>query len=261
MPHHLPFLTVIETESRRFLECLAMTDPERPVPSCPGWSAADLLWHLAEVQNFWGTIVAGRMREPGVAAPVRPAAHADLLAMFDLNAQALVEALAGVEPAEEVWTWADDHSVAFVLRRQAHEALIHRVDAELAAGEPAGPAAAALAADGVDELLTLMVGGIPGWGEFAPDGTTAGIEVTDAAGAWTLALGRFRGTSPDTGKSYDEDAAEVSLDRAAAATVLRGSAWLVDRWLWGRAGDAVPAIEGDDAVAGRLRAIVTASTQ
>jgi len=24
------------------------------LPSCPGWDAAGLLWHLSEVQYFWG---------------------------------------------------------------------------------------------------------------------------------------------------------------------------------------------------------------
>ena len=43
--------------------------------------------------------------------------------------------LEAADPAEEAWNWSDDHTVGFILRRQAHEALVHRVDAELAAGD------------------------------------------------------------------------------------------------------------------------------
>ena len=45
--------------------CAAPT--RRRVPSCPDWTAADLLWHLVGVQLFWGTIVRDRLDDP--AAP------------------------------------------------------------------------------------------------------------------------------------------------------------------------------------------------
>ena len=66
-------------------------------------------------------------------------------------------------PAEEAWTWSDDHTVGFILRRQAHEALVHRLDAEQAAGR-GHELDAALAADGVHECLDVMYGGMPPWG-------------------------------------------------------------------------------------------------
>ena len=62
------------------------------------------------------------------------------------------------------------------MRRQPHEALIHRVDAELAAGAPTG-LDEALATDGVDEILTVMIDchDIPVWSRFEPDGSTAAL--------------------------------------------------------------------------------------
>jgi hypothetical protein len=39
-------------------------------------------------------------------------------------------------PDEPAWTfWPDDQTCAFWFRRMAHETVVHRVDAELAAGE------------------------------------------------------------------------------------------------------------------------------
>ena len=51
-----------------------------------------------------------------------------------------------------VWSWANDQTAGFSYRRQAHEALIHRLDAELAGGERTA-IDARLAADGVGEVL------------------------------------------------------------------------------------------------------------
>jgi hypothetical protein len=46
--------------------------------------------------------------------------------------------LAATAPSTPAWTWSEDHTVGFIRRRQAHEALIHRIDAEQAAGDRTG---------------------------------------------------------------------------------------------------------------------------
>src|SRR5699024_4651984 len=51
-------LTLIREESDRLATVLTATDPDRHVPSCHAWTAADLLWHLTEVHEFWGAILA-----------------------------------------------------------------------------------------------------------------------------------------------------------------------------------------------------------
>ena len=45
--------------------------------------------------------------------------------------------------------------------------MIHRVDAEIVAGRRT-PMDPALSADGVDEALRIMYGGLPDWGSFTP---------------------------------------------------------------------------------------------
>ena len=59
---------------------------------------------------------------------------AELLAWFEAASATLVEALAAADPSAPVWTFTPDHTVRFWFRRQAHEAAVHRYDAELAAG-------------------------------------------------------------------------------------------------------------------------------
>ena len=34
-----------------------------PVPSCPDWTMADLVFHVGRVHSFWGQIVAGRLTD------------------------------------------------------------------------------------------------------------------------------------------------------------------------------------------------------
>jgi uncharacterized protein (TIGR03083 family) len=78
-------LSIIDTESRRLAEVLAVVDPDSRCTTCPDWTAADLLWHLTEVHFFWAGILGRDVRSeadlPAVegAKPERPAAMADVL--------------------------------------------------------------------------------------------------------------------------------------------------------------------------------------
>jgi hypothetical protein len=134
-----------------------------------------------------------------------------------------------------VWTWAQEQSAGFVRRRQAHEALVHRVDAELAAGART-PLDPALAADGVDEVLTVMFGGVPPWGRLTPDADGAAVRVstTDTGRSWLALLGRWSGTSPNSGKSYDDTCVDVVDDDGRDAATLTGTAGDLDCLLWNR---------------------------
>lgn len=261
--HWLPFdtyLTAIERESRRFRECLAGADPALPVPSCPGWSADDLLWHLGgDVQHFWSWIVTNRPEPPhNYPEPHRPDGHAATLLFFDRAHEDLMFRLRNAEPAEVAWSWAADprlHTVAFTLRRQAHEALIHRVDAELTIGERT-PIDPDLAADGVLECLEVMYAGLPPWGSFTPDGTRITVEMTDVGRRLLLGLGVFTGRNPRTGLVEDSDDVQL-IDRAHekegdADLAIWGTAEQLDLWLWHRGEAHGVQIAGDEPVRERL---------
>ena len=55
------------------------------VPGCPGWSLADLVWHLAEVQHFWAWVV--RTRAADTSAYSEPARRPDDELLGFLTAQ------------------------------------------------------------------------------------------------------------------------------------------------------------------------------
>jgi uncharacterized protein (TIGR03083 family) len=253
------YLEHIRVESARFREVMADCDPAAPVPSCPEWSAADLLWHLTTVQRFWSAIVTDRPKEGDESQePERPAAYPELLAAFDEWSAALVQALDGVEPSAEAWTWSEDHTVGFILRRQAHEALIHRVDAELTAGL-GSELPAELAADGVQEVLSVMFGGCPPWGTWSPLPDYARIDCTDTGDEIWVRFGLFSGTDPRSGVTYadDEDFHVVDApEDLEPGLVLDGPAAALDTWLWNRGDDREISVAGDRALLDRFRAVV-----
>jgi uncharacterized protein (TIGR03083 family) len=258
----LDYLDHLARDSARFAEALRTADAGAPVPSCPGWKADDLLWHLAEVQWFWGTVARERVRETAVAEALevsRPAQQSDLEDFYHEASRDLQDVLAATAPETEVWTWSSDHTIGFIRRRQAHEALIHRVDAELTAGERTAMDAD-LSADGVDEVLRIMYGGAPAWGEFTPDGRTLGVIATDTRDSWRVALGWFSGTDPDSAKRYDQ--ADLRAVRAEDVTnadaTISGTAADLDCWLWHRTPMEAPERAGDHAVLEAFDAVVAA---
>ena len=149
MTAELNFLDHLARESAWFAEAISAAPPEAPVPCCPDWNADDLLWHLGEVQWFWGTIVREHVTADQTEAlkPPRPGDRAGLAAFYDRVSHGLSGILAATPPDTPAWTWSEDQTVGFIRRRQAHEALIHRVDAELTAGRRT-PMDPGLSADG-----------------------------------------------------------------------------------------------------------------
>jgi uncharacterized protein (TIGR03083 family) len=156
------YLPVLERTNRRFADAAAEAVLGRgwtaQVPGCPGWTLADLVWHLSEVQHFWAWVV--RTRAPDPSTYLQPSRHPDdeLLGFFTAVSAELETALDGADPAERVWTWAPRQDVAFVLRRQTQEAVVHTVDVEQVLGD-VRPVPAAVGLDGLDEWLEVMVPG------------------------------------------------------------------------------------------------------
>lgn len=264
MTARLPFegyVAHIRRDSARFVEVLAATDPSAPVPSCPEWTAADLLHHLTDVQWFWGTVVAGRLTSTeqveALAEPPRAPSYPQMLDAMRAASRTLTSALESTAPDASAWTWAAEQTAGFVCRRQAHEALIHRVDAELTAGRQT-PLDAALATDGVDEALRIMYGGAPPWGTITPQaGRRVRLRAQDTGASWIVTLARFTGTD-DEGTVHDEADIHVTDDdgEPVLAEVSAPAADL-DCWLWHRPTSAGPSLEGDRTLLSSLEEVLS----
>lgn len=240
------YLEHLRRDSARFREVLTDVDPAARVPGCPDWDADDLVWHLAEVQWFWARTIRNRPAAADEEAPrpERPGSRAELLALLDDSTSDLLAELEAADPAEPAWSWAPEQTVGFTFRRQAHEALIHRLDAEQTAGH-ASPLDPALAADGVAELLEVMYGGeVPAWGSFAPSQHLVRVVLTDVGVDLWARPGDFVGTEPASGRVCDGPHVVLTEPGTATATI-SGRAADVDAWLWKRRDDAGITVDGD----------------
>lgn len=260
-PSYPDLLAAIRTESAAFRSTLADCDPEARVPACPDWNAGDLLWHLAEVQLFWATVVEERPSSPREdrQVPDRPASYVDLLDFFDQSSGRMIEAFVAADPAETAWHWSMVQTVGTSYRRQAHEALIHRVDAEQTAAVEMSPLPAELAADGVLECLELMYGGdAPDWARFEPGPGFLEVRVTDLERSIWTRPGLLFGTDPDSGINYDGPHVHVVSGPAdGPQATISGTAADLDVWLWSRGDEASISTTGDDSTLAAFRDAIT----
>ncbi|MEQ1786103.1 MAG: maleylpyruvate isomerase N-terminal domain-containing protein [Acidimicrobiales bacterium] len=189
-------------------------DPTAPAWAGLGWDRTELLGHLADVhRRILAQLQAGtaeRIRFSEVA----PAPRGDELpGAFDAGVAALVTSLEVID-LDETWpTWAGPQRGAFYPRRMAQEAAVHRWDG---AG---GEIDAALAVDGVDELLELFVPRLS-VDRFASVDGSIHLHATDRDGEWLVRL------SPE-GVSYEHGHAKGDV-------ALRGSAADLLLWSWNR---------------------------
>ena len=154
------YLPVLQRANARFAEAAAQAvlakGWQAGVPGCPDWRLADLVWHLAEVQHFWAWVVRSRAEDPSTYTEPDRRPDDELLGYLSAASAELETVLAGAEPSQRVWTWAPRRDVAFVLRRQAQEAVVHTVDVEQVLGD-VRPIPADVGLDGLDEWLEVMV--------------------------------------------------------------------------------------------------------
>jgi len=252
--------------TRHLVEIADPAALDLPVKTCGDWTMADLLWHLTEVQSFWAWIIENRpapvdeaeMPDRGVAAALRAQ-------LVDANDR-LCAAIDGAPFDAETWTWHPDHrSVDFSVRRQTHEALIHCFDGVLAAEASAPEVEAELAADGFDELVTVVAGGVPEWAEYSPSDRRIDVRTDDTDDRWLLEFGTISGRSP-RGNDYDnEPTIRVVDDRSepdpTVACRLSGRAVDLDLWAWGRGPVTPLTVDGDHDVVNAFREFIVGSTQ
>lgn len=236
----LDFVAAVSRESGAFADALARPGAlGRAVPACPGWTVGDLAGHLGGVQRFWAALVlAGGqpVRAAQVADHQPPAAGRDALLRWYGESRALLcGALSGHDPDSPCWTWwGAGQTVRDAARRQAHEVLIHRWDAQSAVGEPA-PLDAELAADGVGEYIERMLPHGPG--AVAGLAGVAGVVelvAADTGGSWRIRLDGHGAAKPVGG-----DPAGATPD-----VTVRAAASDLDLILWQRVPAETAALTG-----------------
>jgi uncharacterized protein (TIGR03083 family) len=229
---------------------------DAPVPSCPGWTMTDLVQHVAEV--YLHKVTAIRLGEWPDPWPPDLSAEPPLT-LLDRTYEELIAEFASRDPAAPAPTWYEpQQDIAFWIRRMAQETVIHRIDAEQAAGRPLSPVPDDIAVDGIDEVLKrfLAYGSVTWPEEFAE---VTGERLESASGLDTVAVAAGSGTWTVRPRPGGVQAADGSSGEVHATVTARPPAMLC--WLWGRAGDEVITVSGDPAWAAYLRRLLAAMTR
>ncbi len=232
---------LLET-TRRESEALAAAadaaDLGTPVPTCPDWTMSGLVTHLAHVQLWVTRILETRATErPSFKdLPPPPEDPTRLTGWFRDATARLCTLLGTIDPATPVWAFGHVRTPEFWVRRQAHEATIHRWDGENATAA-ARPLPAALAVDGVDELFTLH--GLRDATRLSGNGETIRLCCTDADAEWVARLGA--------------GGLEVRREPGKGDAAARGTASDLDLFLWGRLPASRVEVFGDAELLGRFQ--------
>lgn len=241
------YLDLLAADGGRLADA-ARADLDAPVPPCPGWTVRDLVTHTGQVYGHKRLIItSGSADRPGFDGPL-PEPGEDVLGWYEGQLASLLEVLHGTDPARPAWTWWPPvQTVGWWARRMSQEAVIHRVDAELASG-PATPVDEELAVDGIDEVLECFLSG--DWSDEPEPmpGTGQRVEVATRQSRWTVTL-----SAQEVGFAREPgEGADVSVAGEPSDLLL---------WLWNRAPDEAVTASGDPAAATLLRRYLAAATQ
>lgn len=238
---------VMRRETARFAEALRDVDGNTPVPTCPGWDADELLWHLTEVHLFWSAVIASgattdeQIEDIEKAKPLRPTGRSEALELLRRATDELGTALSSGDDRDSAWSWFPaDQTIGFTRRMQTHEATIHRVDAELTAGLPVSDIPIEVAVAGIDHVLDVMWNWVPGDVEQHPLGV---IELRPRGGGSRL-VELYRWSGRLWGRDFADQVAGRRADHGAEPrAVISGEAADLDRLVWSR--PAISSREGD----------------
>lgn len=220
------YVAHFRNDAERFAAVLTDGPQDAPVAACPGWDVAALAKHLGGVHR-WADVAAAQARAPERGETERaPDSGGDALVQwFTAGAAHLAETLAGLtDPDAPSWHIFPVPQVAgFWPRRQAHETVMHRWDAEAAVGRQT-PIDPALASDGIDEYFEVMLPRLLERDDVALPASSLHVHCTDTPGEWLV-------------QAVD---GRLVFDRAHAKgdAALRGRAEDLLLRLWGRPVDA-----------------------
>jgi uncharacterized protein (TIGR03083 family) len=241
--------TEIVTQAELLAIGLKGADLRAPVPSCPGWSLGDLVRHIGGGHRWAEEVV--RTRATGFL-PDDQVRKLDGDDTADVPADWLREGavrfadtLRAAGPDTKVWAPLIFDSTSFWARRFAHETLVHRADATLAAGTEF-VVADDVALDAVDEWMELD--SLPQHFDYKPQkrellgaGRTLAFDATDAEAAWfvdltgeVIAWRRGRGQAAVTVRASLTDLLLVIYRRKAVpgnGIEILGDMDLLDTWL------------------------------
>lgn len=178
-------LQLLRVEMDQFAAIAQSTDLTSPIRLNKKWALSGLVRHLGGIHLWAASIVRTGKRVQGAPKPPR---GTDLGQWYRSSADELHSALENTDPTAPCWNFTKEpRTAAFWFRRQLHETVIHGRDADTAAGA-IRPIAPRLAADGIDEVLGVMLPVVRRWGSKLPPRLSAPmlLHARDSGHRWLL---------------------------------------------------------------------------
>ncbi len=220
---------------------------ERPIPSCPGWCMADLVWHTGTAMHVGDQGTRHRAapaQGPDTTAEVVAPPDDLLVEWFEVGAARVVATLEEVDPDDILGRdWIEPgYPGPSLARHYARELGVHRWDAEAAWGLPS-PLDDDLGADWLDGVLTTWLPRASSQGRQA-QGRWSGERVqftrTDGPQRWLVTLhpgaatvSRTEGEAEVTVQGRGADLLLLAMNRIPPTRPeldLIGDETILDRW-------------------------------
>ena len=214
-----------------------------PVPTCPSWDVTALVTHQGMVHRWAAANLRGDRKHDPAASLAEAARSGDLLGWYEAGLAALTDTIRSVPDDPGILVFLNDAPPPrrFWARRQAHETTIHGVDAVAAVlgrwpGVSDVDIEPALAADGVDELLTGFI--TRRRGELrAAEPYAVRVRAADTGHDWTVRVSdgpvvTTVGGTGDADATFTGTAAQLylSLWNRADEISVTGRPDVLDRW-------------------------------
>ena len=188
----LEHLAALEADAIRLVELVAVADQSAPVPTCPGWTVADVVEHVGTLYRWSAAHVA-------TAARSRLSPRSLDLGLTEAGATPawlaegvgpMLATFSSADPELICWGWGGDRRARFWPRRMLFETVVHRADAAFALDvEPVVDVDVAV--EGIDELLSNLPHAAyfaPGLAELRGDDETIALHAMDTDATWLIRL-------------------------------------------------------------------------
>jgi uncharacterized protein (TIGR03083 family) len=249
------YLQLLRADAAR-LALVAEGTLAKPVPTCRGWRVRDVVLHTGEVYlHKVACMRLGRAPARQEYLPEAYDAEDNPVRWFRDALAVLLRELESRGPSAPSYTWwPPDQTVGFWYRRMAQETAVHRVDVESAV-DAVGPVDDALALDGIDEVLRIMLANPVAQQAAEGDGhrdparvTPAGlVAVRTGTHAWRVELG--------------SGVPRVTPGHRSADATVTGEPSELLLWLWGRRPRSAVQATGMQSLVDELRERLAVATQ
>lgn len=249
----MDYLTPLRADYQRLVSVASAGGAmlQAKVPTCPEWTVNDLVDHVAHV--YLHKVECMRHNAPPQPWPAPGLDQGPRLELLHRAFAELSDEFTARDPDSPSFTWFEpDQTVGFWMRRMAQETVIHRIDAELAAGVPSEPVPDELALDGIDELLDRFLA----WPSTKWAEEFEAVLEPKLAGSVAISAGERRLLV----SWQPSGLVTAEPGEGAADAEISGSPEEVLRWLWRRS-DWPLATTGDETKVEQLRRLLGVATQ